>query len=306
MTKILLCAVLAATCAQPALACDLCSIYAATEAEGIEGKGFIGGLYQQYTYFNSMQVEGRYVPNEGNQFLNSSVSQLFAGYNFNDWLGVQLNVPIIYRSYGYQAKRGSESGIGDVSLIGNLRIFEKSEEACTLQLAALGGAKFPTGASLQLNPEQPDFSPGIGGHDLTLGSGSYDGLVGMGFFARYKRVFLTGSMEYTIRTDGSFGYKFANDWSWNGGPGVYVYLKRKHTLSLQAVVSGETKGLDVINGAPIDDTGETEIYVGPQINYTWSTKLSVEVGADLPVCMVSTGEQLVPNYRVRGAITWRF
>jgi hypothetical protein len=304
--KILAFAVLAAACAQPVMACDLCSVYAATTAQGGDGKGFVGGIAEQFTYFNSMQVDGHYVPNEGNQFINSSISQLFAGYNFNSWAGIQLNVPIIYRSYGYQDKRGSESGIGDVSLIGNLRLFEKSEESYTLRATALGGAKFPTGASSQLNPELPDFSPGIGGHDLTLGSGSYDGIVGAGIYARYKRVFLAAGMQYSIRTQGSFGYQFANDWTWIGGPGVYLMLTRKHSLSLQAVVSGETKGLDILNGASIDDTGVTSIFVGPQINYTWSKNLSALVGADLPVSIVTTGEQVVPNYRIRAAFTWRF
>jgi len=41
------------------------------------------------------------------------------------------------------------------------------------------------------------------------------------------------------------------------------------------------------------------VFLGPQINYTWSSRLSAMVGADLPVSIVSSGEQVVPAYRVR-------
>ncbi len=304
--KILIWMIVAASCAEPALACDLCSVYAATEAQGGSGKGFLGGVAEQFTYFNTLQAGGHDVPNEGNQYLSSSLSQVFAGYNFNNQVGVQLNLPVIYRSYGFESARGSEGGIGDVSLIGNARFFEKLTEDFTFTWTGLGGVKFPTGSTSQLNPAQPDFAPGSGGHDLTLGSGSYDGLVGTGFYARWRRLFLTGSMQYALRTEGTYQYQFANDWTWIGGPGMYLILGHTHTLALQAVVSGETKGLDTVGGVATDDTAVTSVFLGPQLSYTWSSRLSAQVAVDLPVSIVSSGEQLVPTCRVRAALTWRF
>jgi hypothetical protein len=298
--------VVAAVWAQPVMACDLCAVYAATEAQGGSGQGLFGGVAEQFTYFNTLQVNGQDVANDGNQYINSSVSQVFAGYNFNEHLGVQFNLPVIYRSYGYESARGSESGIGDASFLVNARLYEKLTEKFTFNWTALGGVKFPTGATGQLNPDQPDFSPGIAGHDLTLGSGSWDGLVGTGFFTRWKRMFLAGGMQYAIRTEGAYGYQFANDWTWFGGPGVYLLLGDENTLSLQAVVSGESKGQDTISGMATDDTAITIVYLGPQLNYTWSSKLSAHVGVDFPVSIAASGDQLVPNYRVRAAVTWRF
>ena len=298
--------VVAAVWAQPVMACDLCAVYAATEAQGGSGQGLFGGVAEQFTYFNTLQVNGQDVANDGNQYINSSVSQVFAGYNFNEHLGVQFNLPVIYRSYGYESARGSESGIGDASFLVNARLYEKLTEKFTFNWTALGGVKFPTGVTGQLNPDQPDFSPGIAGHDLTLGSGSWDGLVGTGFFTRWKRMFLAGGMQYAIRTEGAYGYQFANDWTWFGGPGVYLLLGDENTLSLQAVVSGESKGQDTISGMATDDTAITIVYLGPQLNYTWSSKLSAHVGVDFPVSIAASGDQLVPNYRVRAAVTWRF
>ena len=87
---------------------------------------------------------------------------------------------------------------------------------------------------------------------------------------------------------------------------MYVVLTDNQTLSLQVVVSGESKDQDTIHGVPTDDTAITSVFLGPQINYTWSSRLSAQIGADLPVSIVSSGEQVVPTYRIRAAVTWRF
>src|SRR5207302_7036251 len=108
--KILSLSVLAGVVAAPASACDLCSIYSATQARGEIGKGFYSGVAEQFSHFGTVQVEGRKAPNDVGQFLDSSISQLFAGYNFNDWFGLQFNLPDLYRSFnrpeGFKIDRG--------------------------------------------------------------------------------------------------------------------------------------------------------------------------------------------------------
>jgi hypothetical protein len=288
------------------MACDLCAVYAATEAQGKGGSEFYGGVAEQFTCFGTLQSGGRTVANDG-EYIDSWISQAFVGYNVNDRFGVQVNLPVIYRAYGSDSGGDHvEAGLGDVSLIGNVLIYQKLEEKFTFNWTALGGIKFPTGDSNRLDPTKPDFATGIGGHDLTLGSGSYDGLIGTGIFARWERLFLTANMQYAIRSEGRFGYQADNDLSWNGGPGVYLVLGHKYTLAAQCIVSGETKGQDTVRGVPTDDTAETIVYVGPQIGVTWSSRLSAQVGADLPVSIRSTGDQVVPDYRVHAAATWRF
>ena len=288
------------------MACDLCAIYGATEAQGESGKGFFAGVAEQFTYFSTFQSGGHNAANPDGESLSSLISQTFVGYNLNKRLGLQFNLPVIYRAYGKDGAHASESGIGDASLIGNLRLYEKLAERFTFRWTALGGLKFPTGNSDKLNPAEPDFAAGIAGHDLALGSGSYDGLVGTGFFARWKRLFLTGAMQYAIRTEGEFGYQFANDWTWLGGPGVYLMLGDKYTLAFQAVVSGESKGQDTMDGVATDDTAVTSVFLGPQLNFTWAGRLSAQLAADLPTSIASSGDQIVPDYRIRAALTWRF
>jgi len=303
--KILISAVLAGAMAQPAFGCDLCSIYAATEAQAGGGRGFYGGVAEQFTPFGTVQDNGHRIASEG-QYIDSSVSQLFAGYNINDRISVQLNLPMIYRAFGSDTLHSSESGIGDLSLIGNWKAYEKLSENFTFNWTLLGGIKFPTADSSRLNTPDEDLPAGIGGHDLALGSGSYDGIVGTGIYGRWKKGFFTASVQYAIRSEGDFHHQYANDLTWFGGPGMYLALKHQYTLALQAVVSGETKGKDTFSGVPDGDSAETLVYVGPQINFTWKSKLSAQLAADLPVSRDNSGTQVLPDYRVRAAINWRF
>ena len=310
--KIFVGAILAAACAQPVLACDFCAVYAATEAQGHSGKGFFAGVAEQYTYFNTFQSGGHDQRNPDSEYINSLISQTFAGYNFNDRIGAQINLPVIYREYGAIAGggagrvHGSDFGLGDALLLGNLHLYKSRTVDHTFNWNALGGVKFPTGNSHHLNPAENDFAAGIGGHDLALGSGSFDGVIGTDIFARRSKFFLTAGTQYTIRSEGDFGYQYANDLSWSGGPGVYLALKEDYTLSAQAIVSGEYKTEDTVHGVATDDTAATSVFLGPQINFTWGSELSAQLGAELPVSIRSSGDQIVPTFRIRAAVTWRF
>lgn len=274
-------------------------------------------MAEQYTHFGTLQLDGSEVANPAGQFLDSSVSQVFAGYNFNNRIGLQFNLPVIYRSFRRAdglggVERGSEAGIGDVALLGNFIAYRKLTEDYSLTWNILGGIKFPSGSTDRLREEfdeivQPTGPPsGVHGHDLTLGSGSYDGVVGTSAEIRWRRGFATGAVQYAIRSTGDFDYRFANDLTWSGGQGYYLVMKEEFTLGLQAVVSGKYKGKDRFQGAAAEDTGLTAVYLGPQITLTWGDNFSAQAGVDFPVSIDNTGLQIVPDYRVRAAVTWHF
>ncbi len=152
---------------------------------------------------------------------------------------------------------------------------------------------------------------GIHGHDLALGSGSVDGLVGMRFFANWKRLYATGMVQYFLRTQGRFNYQFANELLWRVGPGMFLALDdtglgRGYTLGISAQFSGETKGLDKLSGRKLIDTGYTGLYLGPSLNFTWGESLQASLSGQLPVEQNNSALQIVPDYRIQGALTWRF
>ena len=300
----------------PACACDLCSVYSSEQTRGEIGAGVYAGIAEQFTHFGTLQDNGARVDNPAGQYMDSSVSQVFAGYNFGERIGVQFTLPVIYcafrRPEGLAIESGTESGIGDISLIGHAQVIHWEKRNATFIWNLLSGVKFPTGNSDRIAEEFNETvvegapASGVHGHDLALGSGSYDGIFGTTIYARWEHWYLRAGMQYTLRSTGDFDYRYANDLTWSGGPGYYYLMTERHSLALQLAVSGETKGCDTFQGETAGDTGITTVFLGPLINYTWSDKLIAEVGVDFPVCIDNTALQIVPDYRVRAALIWHF
>jgi hypothetical protein len=340
-------AVAALVLARPAPACDVCAVYTATE-QGEARAGWRAGVFEQLSLFRSVQEDGDEIPSRGER-LTSSITQVLAGYQFTPRLGLQVNLPIISRTFRRledgRLRSGDETGLGDLSLIGRGLVHSVVTERAVFRFSLLGGVKFPTGDSDRLGEElaaapddhhdasqaRPQFRPlhdtgggggggtaeppppgaprretAVHGHDLALGSGSYDGIVGGDLFWSWQRLFLAGGLQYAIRSEGAFGYRYADDLTWAGGPGVFVLAGHDRTLALQAVSSGETKGKDRADGKRFDDTGITAVYLGPGATFTWGTRLAADLAVDLPVVQNNTAVQIVPDVRLRGGITWRF
>jgi hypothetical protein len=321
-----------------ARACDLCGCYTPQLESMPKEKNSMSGFYtaiaEQFTYFGSLQFDDREVANPTGQRLDSSVTQFVIGYEINDRLAVQFNAPLIYRDFrrpeGFAIDEGKVSGLGDVSLLAKAVLWHfastawrefnvegknpvaiEHEPDCTCSIVALAGLKFPTGDSSRLEEEFHEVEiPGapenaIHGHDLTLGTGSYDGIFGAQSSLRYKNFFAEANGQFTLRGDGSHDYHFANDLTWNAGPGYYLVRKRETLVGCQCAVSGESKDVDRFQGRAAEDTGVTSVFVGPRIIASHD-QISGEFAAEFPVLMNTTAFQAVPDYRLHAsiAVSW--
>ncbi|MFL6543259.1 MAG: hypothetical protein ACJ8I9_08835 [Chthoniobacterales bacterium] len=350
---LIVCALLVA--ASRAGACDLCGCYTPqieampqTPDESAFGfpssnaghsAGWLSNAYfaaaEQFTYFGTLQFEGEEVPNPTNQHESSSITQLIAGYSFSPRFALQVNVPLIYRSFqrpdGFAIDHGTESGLGDVSVLGKFVLFhtergggravvfddpknprlETHQPDFTASAVLLGGVKFPTGATDRLKEEFSEVEvpgapqSGIHGHDLTLGTGSYDGILGAQTALRYRDLFFATDLQFALRGDGAHQYHFANDLSWSGGPGYYFVRKPSAIVGVQLVASGEHKDLDRFQGQPAEDTGITSVFLGPRFVASIG-KWTGELSAEFPVSIDNTALQVVPDYRLRASIGVRF
>ena len=324
-------------------ACDLCGCFTPQleampdmehAASPSWGRGFYGAIGEQFTRFATVQVDGREVANPSGQYENSSITQLVAGYDIKSRFALQINVPIIYREFkrpeGFAIDRGTESGLGDIALLLKTALFHYSSESqrefCvegknpvaiehepdfTASVVLLTGIKFPTGGTSRIKEEFNEVevpgapASGIHGHDLTLGTGSYDGIFGALASLRYKSIFFEANVQFTWRSDGAHDYSFANDLSWSAGPGYYLVRNPETIVGLQFVVSGEHKDVDRFHGEPAADTGITSVFVGPRVVASRG-RFSAEAAIDLPVRIDNTALQVVPDYRLRGAISFHF
>ena len=324
-------------------ACDLCGCFtpqlntiSKTESSAFPWweRGWFEAVGEQFTRFGTLQDNGTEVPNPTGQYLNSSITQLVSGYQVTSRFALQINVPLIYREFkrpeGFEIQQGTVSGLGDMSLLLKTVFFhyaspaERSfdvsgknpvatvhESDFTVSAVLLTGIKFPTGDSSRLKEEFHEVEipgapeSGIHGHDLTLGTGSYDGIFGEQTSLRYKKVFLETNVQFAARTEGTHDYRFADDLIWSGGPGYYLVRNADTILGLQFVASGEYKGRDRFRGQPAVDTGISSVFLGPRVVASRG-RLSAEVSAELPVFIHNTSLQAVPDYRLHGAISVQF
>ncbi|HEX4666830.1 MAG TPA: hypothetical protein VH207_09525 [Chthoniobacterales bacterium] len=327
-----------------ARACDLCGCYtpqletlSPLQAEAARSwtSGVYGAVAEQFTHFGTLQFEGDEVPNPTDQHLDSSITQLVGAYTFNSRFALQVNIPLIYRSFerpeGFAIDRGTESGLGDISLLGKFVLFHVEKGGgrtvnfddpksprieivgpdFTCSGVLIGGVKFPTGDSSRLKEEFNEIEiegapeSGIHGHDLTLGTGSYDGIFGGQFALRYKNFFFEQDLQFTLRGDGLHQYHFANDLSWSGGPGYYFVRTPQAIVGLQGIISGEYKDVDRFQGKVAEDTGITSIFAGPRLRASLG-RISAEVAVEIPLSIDNSALQAVPDYRISAAFALRF
>jgi hypothetical protein len=300
-------------------ACDLCGCFIPKDTGP---RGFLFGVAEQFSSLSDLSLDGKTLVNEDNQYMNSSYTQLFANYHFNEKTALQLNIPLIYRSFRRiqegAVQTGSESGIGDVLLVGYYVPFQRSTPFQQFQWKVLAGLKFPTGNSDRIAEElneghdsenariaHEEEASAVHGHDLALGSGSWDGLIGTNISGRVHKWFYNATVQYAIRTRGDFDYKYANDFLWYGGPGYYVSASSDWPVGFQLLFAGEHKGNDELGSVKTDDTAITSAYLEPTASIGLKQMGTAEIGVGIPLVIHNSGLQTVPKYRVRIGFTWR-
>jgi len=323
-----------------ASACDLCGCYMpgpeTISTDLNSGMHVFASVAESFSRFGSVRDNGVKVENPTGQYENSFNTQFAVGVNFwQDKMSLQLTLPYLYREFkrpeGFNIDHGHESGIGDMSLLANFRLFHwgdaepaapmgggkkavsivAPEPAWVGAFHVFAGIKAPTGDSSRIkeefNENEIEGAPpsGIHGHDLALGTGSWDGVFGAQFFTRYHSLFFEADGTFTWRGQGLHSYRYANDITWNAGPGVYLWREGNRSVSLEAAMSGEYKGKDTFQGESAEDTGITAMYMGPRLLASFGS-LSVDTGFDLPLFIHNTSFQATVDYRIHLAVSYRF
>jgi hypothetical protein len=302
--------------AAPAFACDLCGCFLPSNSSE---KGFLVGVAEQYSPLSDLFLDGDRLENRHNQYLKSSYTQLLVNYHFNPEIALQVSVPLIYRSFQRleegALQHGTSSGVGDVLLAGTYIPYQRRSPYRQFRWRVLAGLKTPTGNTDRLGEElmegdetpsaDPADASAVHGHDIALGSGSWDGLFGTDLFGRSGKWFFSARLQYVVRGRGDFDYRFGNDLLWLGGPGYTLHAEKDWALGLKAVVSGERKGEDQLGNLRADDTAVSGAYIGPSAVLAIRNVAVAELGLGLPVWRRNSGLQTLPGYRLQAGITWQ-
>ena len=324
--------------AQPAWSCDLCTIYNADSLRGETSSGFVFSLSEMFVPYRTEQLKSEEEPSRDPDHLDKSITHLVPTYNFGKTFGVSLNVPMIYEDFKRKfvvvasnrrlrivPEKGTKFGLGDAALIGRWTAFQRSEMEWSAVFNVLAGVKFPTGDTDPLRDEAVQVRrynvlvgpghvhdalgvpvSGVHARDVSLGSGSFDGVFGTVLNLRYGRWFFNNQVQYYLRTAGESTYEYGNELMISGGPGAYLVSAEKWTLSLQANAAYETMARDELFGKKSNHTGMTAWYLGPLVNLTWGERFTANIGVDVPLSIANNGFQNVPDYRIHGGIAWRF
>ena len=319
MKSILLSTISATLFASRVAACDFCACELPDMGLG-NHTGWRVSVSEQFTHFGTLRQDGRTIANPGGESLDSSITQIIIGYDFAHALGVQVNVPIVSRSFQRWhhgvLDKGSESGVGDVSFLAHWAPIhiQRSEFLATARFFA--GLSLATGDSSRVLEEAAEsgggegegemIASGVHSHDLTLGSGSVSGLFGFDTRVQWKRIFLTAGIETVVRTKGAHGYTFADEMNFHGGLGAFLFDGENLNIALSAECTGSTRGEDVFQGVRATDTSSMVVYLGPQISANWAKRYHADVGVQFPVVRENSGLQITPDYRVSATFGVRF
>jgi hypothetical protein len=260
------------------------------------------------------------------QDLRTTSAELLLSMRLGERFGLRAYLPWIDRTWRRALPGGVEEGriegAGDALIEATGLAVRHVGGGTTALLTAIVGLKLPTGSSSELDHEgqlaagqttsggHVHHAPGVAPalvhpHDISLGTGSWDAVLGAAAFARAGRLYGTARSLYALRTGGRGGFHAGDEVSWGGGPGLYLMQRGQATLGLLANVTGEIRARDRIDGQTIDDTGGTELFVGPDLQASWRG-LSGEAGVDLPVLQRLNGLQLAADYRAHLGVNWAF
>jgi opacity protein-like surface antigen len=311
-----------ALAAAPAMACDLCAVYSAQLAQGQGGTGWYAGISEQYSVYDELRSGRRQLQEDGGQYLRSSNTQLLLGFGIDERWSLQLNLPYLQRDFKRlehdgSVDRGSATGIGDMTLLAQYLAWRHDAEDRSFVWRLLGGVKLPTGDSNRLGEELDEehgaaakhegaIPSGVHGHDLALGSGSTDLLLGSSMHGRNGRWTYIGEIQYALRRQGDFDYQIGNDLQWSVAAGRYLVLDDEHSWALQLVLTGEHKHHDELAGERLDDTRQRTLAIGPQVAATFGSRYALEARIELPLEQDVSAIQISQGWRLRGAFVARF
>ena len=216
-------------------------------------------------------------------------------------LTLGVTVPVVQKRLRFLAPDGTHreltnEGLGDLMLSGAYRFFRRDVPLGTTQFSLLGALKLPTARSSQTDPNTPLFTGANDlklPKDLQLGTGSVDGVFGMGGFQNFDRLSFYGSLQYKansgandFKAGNTFFYDFTTD---------YVFLKSRNVFLVLELNGAVTEKAEA-GGRKVTDSGGHSIFISPGIVYLPIPQLILETSIQVPILQNLNGRQLAPDF----------
>lgn len=294
-----------------AVACDVCAVHVTHTPASAAGR-FNVSVFEQYSTFDPTSEEP--------EAFSSYTTQFGVGYRIDDRWSLQLGVPYLDRKLDER----EEDGVGDLTAVAVFRVHTAADDKGIRTIDVFAGLKAPTGNTDPLAEDAPiaidaeeaghDHEHADGeeehshgdGHHLSLGSGSWDGLVGLHAVHAMSRFQGLVDAQYAIKTEGDYDYEYGDEFTWRIG-GQFVLIPDGQKLLTAGVdVSGEISGDNTVRGETVEDTGKTATYVGPALTFAFKERLNLMAAVDFPIQGGDEGVHGAADERVRASLSFLF
>lgn len=345
-TLVLLVCVLGQSVSDQAIACDLCGVFDTVRTYEMEKNAVRLGVAEHFTFFDTVQHEGTYAENRGDERLSSSITQFTGSYDLSDVLSLQVTLPLIHREYrALDSGPGSLTGVGDVSLLVRAVPYHYSDADNTVAIQLFGGVELPTGDADRLGDDHGDdeiFEEHAPAIEESIDQHESEDQHGQATHVRHGGVshetepvsalhghdlaFGSGSVDFPIGLSfflrrgmavlaGDAGYTFRTD-----GDEQYrhaddflwsvgpggLFQIAEHVTMLGRIRLSGEYKKKDHSQGQLDDSTAVR-------SIFWGPELSLtsgawrfDLGSDFPIDINNSGTQLVADYRLRGAVVMRF
>lgn len=250
---------------------------------------------------SGLLLEGEEITDPDGSRVRVFVQPLAFGFALSRDVSLVGVVPLVSKRKSFQpllgpgrSALGGSTGVGDVTVLAKWRFLKLDRRGGTTQLALVGGAQLPTGAT-DVRSENGELLP----PPLQRGTGTVNFLVGFGGTYVNRRFTTHFSGLYVINREGEQDFEAGDVVEVSVQPGYRIWQRpfpgpeMGIGLNLFVEHQGHARGA----GATLADSGGTRVFVGPTVWLNFKPDMGVQVGVDFPILQDLNGAQL--KYRPR-------
>lgn len=281
------------------------------------GKVF-ASFRQEFIDANSAYQGESRIGNAAGEYIFTARSSALVGVGVTHEISLFIAPQYIARQYRSlhdgDIESGKVAGFGDMPFGVNYYDCIVHGEKTHLHLGLSAAATAPIGSTEKLREEVDHLSHGhshgasgaVHGHDLALGTGSWGAVFTGRLVLEHGEWIGEANAHYALRTEGDYGYEYADSLGWGLLGGARVYRGPLGNLSVLATVTGTHAGKDRIDGTVYENTGHDLIYAGPAVRFESVSGATLEARVELPVYARTGDAHLIASWRAQFGVSFGF
>lgn len=232
------------------------------------------GLRYQYRSFNTI------VANDATQYSRDyyKTVEFWAGWNIGKRWQVIAILPYNYIHQVSDDGVTNNQGIGDIAIMGNYKVFDKtSKNSFTQRLWLGGGIKLPTG-KFSVDATDPAL---VAVANTQTGSASTDFMLNAMYNVKIKKVGINSSASYKINTANKDEYSFGNKFSANSFV-FYPIAKKEVNIVPNIGMLYEQTASNTLSKEKVAQTGGHLLSTAAGLELSYR-KISIGANVQLPL-----------------------